>query len=182
MRVDRPDFHFQQFSDRALRELAFVTEYQRPSTPFGEGGDGELDRCEQLRLAFRRSRYRIWLDLGIRRRDPNLLGRRKRPRSSRPLTETVVRPAPDRGVQVKRGSGSDVEGTAMTPQCSEHALNYVLGVLARIDNDSGVMDKRDIVGVEDRLEPNPIAAPKHTAEVLDIHRRRRRRTPQTTRE
>ena len=180
--MDRPDFHFQQFSNRALRELAFISEYQRPSTPFGEGGNGDLDCCEELRLAFRRSRYRVWLDLGIHHRDTNLLGRRVRPRSSRSLTETVVRPVPDSGIQVQRGSGSDVEGAPMAPQCSEHALNYVLGVLARIDDDCGVMDERDIVGIENRLEPSVIAAPKYTAEVLDIRRRRRRWTPRTTRE
>jgi len=170
--VDRPDFHFQQFSDRSLRELAFVTEYQRPSTTLGQSGDGELDGCEQLRLAFRRSRYRIWLDPGTRRRRSSLFRRRMRATARRSLAEDVIRAMADSGVEVERGARGDVEGLPMTPQSCEHALHSVFGVLSTIYHDRGVVDERDVEGGEDRLEPDVIASPKDTSEILDIHRRR----------
>jgi len=177
--VDRPDFHFQQFSDRSLRELAFVTEYQRPSTSLGQSGDGELDGCEQLRLAFRRSRYRIWLDFGARARRSSLFRRRMRPTPRRPLTEDVVRAVTDSGIEIERGARGDAEVLPMTPHCCEHALHNVLGVLPTIDHNRGVVDERDVEGGEDRLEPDVIASPKDTSEILDIHRRRwwKTRTP-----
>jgi hypothetical protein len=141
--VDRPDFHFQQFSDRSLRELAFVTEYQRPSTALGQSGDCELDGCEQLRLAFRRSRYRIWLDLGTHRRRPSLLRRRMRPTPRRPLTENVVRPVTDGGIEIEWGDQTD-----------------------------GRFGEQAAEGLKVGFELKTIAAPKHNCEVFDFSRRR----------
>jgi hypothetical protein len=78
----------------------------------------------------------------------------------------------NRGVEIERGARCDVEGLPMNPHTCEHALHNVLGVLPTIDHDRGVIDERDVEGGEDRLEPDVIASPKDTSEILDIHRRR----------
>jgi len=181
MCVDRTHFDFEQFSDRSLRELAFVTEYERASTPLGKRGDDELDRCEQLRLAFRASRYRIRLDLWAGRGSSSLLGRRVRPSSRLPLPKTIVRPVTDRGVEIDRAGRRDLERLAMTPQRGEDTLDYVLRISARVDDNRGVVNETRVERLEDSLEPSVIAAPEHSGEVFNI-RRWRRRTTRTTRE
>src|SRR5579862_3122332 len=75
-----------------------------------------------------RSRYRIWLDLGIRRRHPNLLGRRMRPRPRGALTETVIRPVTDSRVEVERGT----RGSSNAPESCAHASIVLDGPTHRL--------------------------------------------------